>query len=62
MKNHVQLYDSFCDLWGDHLLELFIGHMLPSGTDLGPWMVKVRQSQAERRARIEAIWRGQGRC
>lgn len=61
MSNHVQLYDSFCDRWGDDVLQPFIARMLPNTEDLDSWMARVRERQAVRRARTEAIWRAQGR-
>lgn len=57
MKNHVQLYDSFCDLWNQETLDPFITRMLPSGYDPQTWLCHVHQGQAKRRARIETIWR-----
>ncbi len=60
LKNHVQLYDSFCDALSDALLVPFIGAMLPEHLDLRVWMPKVRKAQQERRARIEARWAKQG--
>ncbi len=62
LKNLVQLYDSFCDLWGPDLLDPFIAHMLPSGHDVSSWAAAVHDGQAKRRARIEAIWRREGKC
>jgi hypothetical protein len=61
LKNHVQLYDSFIDKWDDSLLVLFIRQMLPEPEDSDDWMDKVRNEQAVRRARTEAIWRRQGK-
>lgn len=56
LKNHIQLYDSFCDALSDALLVPFIEAMLPNNLDLRVWMPRVRQAQRERRARIEARW------
>ncbi len=61
LKNHVQLYDSFCDLWNDSLLGPFIKLMLPMGYDVEEWLTKVMMGQRERRARQEARWRSQGK-
>ncbi|MBI5092002.1 MAG: hypothetical protein HZB26_06100 [Candidatus Hydrogenedentes bacterium] len=61
LKNHIQLYDSFCDLWSDDVLAPFVTQMLPRGTDADVWMEAVRRGQAKRRARTKAIWRKQGK-
>ncbi len=61
MRNHVQLYDSFCDQLSDHLLVPFITQLLPEDIDPRIWMPKVRSGQQERRRRIEAIWEKQGK-
>ncbi|MCP4644326.1 MAG: hypothetical protein GY851_28040 [bacterium] len=61
MKNHVQLYDSFCDRWDDGFLEPFLARMLPDTDGLPNWMKKVRELQSIRRARTEAAWRRHGR-
>ncbi len=55
LRNHVQLYDSFCDWWGDAFLAPFLRRMLPENEDPVEWMRAVRQSQRQRRARTEAI-------
>lgn len=60
MKNHVQLYDSFCDLFSDTLMVPFIQRMLPESEDPRMWLPRVRREQADRRARIEAKWDRQG--
>jgi tRNA A-37 threonylcarbamoyl transferase component Bud32 len=60
LKNHVQLYDSFCDALNDSLMVPFIGKMLPEGNDLRVWMPRVRKAQQERRVAIEAKWEKQG--
>jgi hypothetical protein len=60
-KNHVQLYDSFCDLLGDDLLESFLAQMLPEGQDYATWSKIVRRGQAARRAKQIATWRKQGK-
>ena len=60
LKNHVQLYDSFCDALNDSLMVPFIEKMLPDGLDLRVWMPRVRKAQQERRVAIEAKWEKQG--
>ena len=60
-RNHVQLYDSFCDLLGDDLLEPFLAEMAPEEQDYAMWAKLVRRGQAARRTRQVAIWRRQGR-
>ena len=59
-KNHVQLYDSFCDALNDSLMVPFIEKMLPAEFDLRVWMPRVRKAQQERRAAVEAKWEKQG--
>lgn len=61
LRNHVQLYDSFCDWWGTDLLDPFIEQLAggPVGRD---WLEQVHQGQHDRRARIEAIWRREGKA
>ncbi len=61
LKNHIQLYDSFCDLWDDEILGAFIGHMVPEGEALDRWLREVREGQRKRRERQVAIWREQGK-
>ena len=61
MRNHVQLYDSFCDLWGPDILDPFIGAMLPEGSARPAWIEQVHAGQAARRARIERVWAKEGR-
>lgn len=60
LVNHVQLYDSFCDLWGPETLDPFIEKMIPVDTPHEAWVASVHRGQEARRARIEAIWRRQG--
>ncbi|MCK5862976.1 MAG: hypothetical protein KAH38_10850 [Candidatus Hydrogenedentes bacterium] len=60
LKNHVQLYDSFCDALSDTLLVPFIKMMLPDTIDLRIWMPKVRKAQQERRTKVEAYWAKHG--
>lgn len=54
LKNHVQLYDSFCDLLNDTMLVPFLERMLPPHLDPRVWMPKVRKAQRHRRSRTEA--------
>ena len=61
LKNHVQLYDSFCDALSDTLLVPFIQAMTPPQLDLRVWMPKVRSAQEKRRAKVEAHWARYGR-
>jgi tRNA A-37 threonylcarbamoyl transferase component Bud32 len=49
LTNHVQLCDSFCDLWDDELLGPFIEKMTPRDWDGKAWFAKVRQVQRRRR-------------
>jgi serine/threonine-protein kinase RIO1 len=51
LKNHVQLYDSFCDALTDQVLVPFLEQMLPAEIDLRVWMPRVRKEQKERRKR-----------
>jgi serine/threonine-protein kinase RIO1 len=60
LKNHVQLYDSFCDALNDSLMVPFIGKMLPAELDLRVWMPRVRKAQHERRVALETKWEKQG--
>lgn len=60
LKNHVQLYDSFCDALSDALLVPFIQAMLPETVNLRVWMPRVREEQARRRAKIEKRWEEHG--
>lgn len=61
MKNHVQLYDSFCDALSDSLLVPFLGELLPESEDLRVWMPAVRKAQKQRRAKVEEDWAKHGR-
>lgn len=54
LKNHVQLYDSFCDHLNDRVLVPFITSLLPEAIDARAWMPRVREGQAARRARYLA--------
>lgn len=60
MKNHVQLYDSFCDALTDTLLFPFIKEMTPDSIDLRIWMPEVRRVQEERRTAVEERWEKYG--
>jgi len=59
MKNHVQLYDSFCDLLNDTMLVPFIERMLTEKHNPRVWMPAVRKGQNARRSRFEKTWAGQ---
>ena len=61
MKNHAQLRDSFCDLFDDGSMELFVCAMWPEGPPPDDWVARVRAAQRERRTRVEARWRKEGR-
>lgn len=49
LKNHVQLYDSFCDFVPSTNLDDFILKMTASGCETARWLEKVRQKQQIRR-------------
>jgi len=51
LRNLIQLYDSFCDLWGSDVLGPFIHRMLPDGEDGRAWLERVQLGQRTRRAR-----------
>ena len=55
LHNHVQLYDSFCDLWDARLLAPFILAMTPPRLAGGAWLEAVREGQRRRRARALAL-------
>lgn len=61
MKNHVQLYDSFCDFLSDSVLVPFITKLLTPAQDLRVWMPRVREAQAQRRELVEERWAREGR-
>ena len=61
LKNLVQLYDSFCDYWPDQVLKHFIAALSPENGDKDAWFSRVREGQAQRRKRVEAIWRRKGK-
>jgi serine/threonine protein kinase len=48
-KNHVQLYDSFCDWWDASLLDPFLLLMAPPGHDSVAWVDRVHRGQQRRR-------------
>lgn len=60
LRNHVQLYDSFCDALSDSLLVPFIGELLDESHDLRVWMPEVRKEQAKRREKVESDWAKNG--
>ncbi len=49
LKNHVQLYDSFCDFCSHDTLTRFIGRLLPPGAQLNAWLQSVEHGQKMRR-------------
>lgn len=59
MKNHIQLYDSFCDVWGPELLRPFIEAMEEQASP--GWFEEVVTGQQKRRARQEELWKRQGK-
>ena len=61
LKNHIQLYDSFCDWWGPDLLDPFIAQLTGGVVDAG-WLAQVHAGQQERRHRVEAVWRREGKA
>lgn len=61
VKNHAQLYDSFCDWWDAETLAPLTDAFLPPGADPAAWLTRVQDHQARRRARTEAIWARNGR-
>lgn len=61
LRNHIQLYDSFCDELHDQLLAPFIMRMMPPGTDPRVWLPQVRKGQKERRRLVEARWEKEGK-
>lgn len=56
LKRDVQLYDSFCDLWPDEVLRVFIAQLHCENMPTEDWFSRVCEGQAARRARTEAIW------
>jgi hypothetical protein len=61
LKNHVQLYDSFCDDLSDSIMVPFMEKLLPPGSDMRVWMPKVRAAQQERREAVEERWAREGK-
>lgn len=61
MRNHVQLYDSLNDRWGDSQLVPFIEQMMGPESNTNAWLDELKRRQQTRRQRTEAIWRKQGR-
>ncbi len=61
LKNHVQLYDSFCDVWDDATLDPFLEDLSRLSVGRGEWLRMVKAGQAQRRAEQEAKWASQGR-
>jgi len=61
LKNHVQLYDSFCDVLSDSIMVPFLQKMLPPAVDIRVWMPRVRSAQKERRETVEERWSREGK-
>lgn len=61
LKNHVQLYDSFCDMLNDTVLVPFIERMLTDAQDPRIWMPAVRKGQHARRMLVEERWAKEGK-
>lgn len=61
LKNHVQLYDSFCDVLSDSIMVPFLQKILPPGADIRVWMPRVRKAQQERREAVEERWSKEGK-
>ena len=55
LKNHVQLYDSFCDWYDDTFLEPFIRRMCPEDWPAAEWLRLIAREQQARRTRHEVI-------
>ncbi len=51
LKNHIQLYDSFCDFVPESILRAFIAGMAAPATDFDAWFRRVQEGQKIRRAR-----------
>lgn len=49
--NHIQLYDSFCDLFDPAIMAEFVAAMMPPNTSTDAWLNDVREGQKARRAR-----------
>jgi len=52
-KNHVQLYDSFCDLFDDPIMTPFIQQMTPPQYNINNWFPTIKKAQKKRRARTQ---------
>jgi len=61
LKNHVQLYDSFCDVLSDRLLVPFLEKLLSTTIDSRTWMPQVREAQEQRRRITEERWEREGK-
>ncbi|MCF6285149.1 MAG: lipopolysaccharide kinase InaA family protein [Candidatus Hydrogenedentes bacterium] len=61
LKNHVQLYDSFCDVLSDSIMVPFMEKLLPPGADMRVWMPRVRSAQKARREAVEERWNREGK-
>lgn len=60
LKNHVQLYDSFCDFLHDRFLVPFLQKLLPPEIDHRLWLPRVRAAQEKRRRTLEARYARRG--
>jgi len=60
LKNHVQLYDSFCDFINDQLMVPFIQRLLPADIDHRVWLPHVRFVQQKRRHKLELRYARRG--
>ena len=61
LKNHVQLYDSFCDVLSDSIMVPFMEKLLPPDADIRVWMPRVRAAQKTRREAVEERWAQEGK-
>ncbi len=61
LKNHVQLYDSFCDVLSDSIMVPFMQKILPPEIDIRVWMPRVRTAQHIRRETVEERWSREGK-
>lgn len=61
LKNAVQLYDSFCDVWDDAVLGPCINALAPEGEDAALWFAQMKVEQRKRRTIQLALWEQQGR-
>ena len=55
LKNHVQLYDSFCDWYDNTFLEPFIRRMCPADWPAADWLPLIAREQQARRTRHETM-------